>query len=75
MNTQTLNGDFAFAHGALEAGVRVVSSYPGSPSSGTVKAVLDLTDKDDVHVEWSTNEKVAFEVGIGASLAGRRSLV
>jgi indolepyruvate ferredoxin oxidoreductase alpha subunit len=52
-----------------------VTSYPGSPSSGTVEALIDLADKHDMYVEWSSNEKVAMEMGIGASIAGRRALV
>ena len=75
MPKTTMNGDRAFAYGALEAGVKVVTSYPGSPSSGTIDALVELTHEENVHIEWSTNEKVAFEMGIGASLAGRRALV
>ncbi len=75
MPIQSLSGDAAFARGALEAGVAVVASYPGSPSSGTVQELLRLTDPSDVYVEWSTNEKVAFELALGASIAGSRALV
>ena len=74
MPTEILNAEQAFAHGALEAGVRAVTSYPGSPSTGAVEALIDLTDRSELHVEWSTNEKVALEVAIGTSLAGRRAL-
>ena len=70
-----LNGDEAMAHGALAAGVSVVTSYPGSPSSGTVEVLIGLADRQGLHVEWSSNEKVALELGIGASIAGRRALV
>ncbi len=63
------------AYGALSSGVKLVTSYPGSPSSGTVEALISLVDKDKIYVEWSSNEKVALEMGIGASIAGRRSLV
>ena len=73
--TRILNGEAALAHGAVEAGVQVVTGYPGTPSSGTLEALLPLTRPGAVHVEWSTNEKVALEVAIGASLAGRRALV
>ncbi|MCZ6793860.1 MAG: thiamine pyrophosphate-dependent enzyme [Planctomycetota bacterium] len=72
---QTLSGDAALARGAREAGVRVVTGYPGSPSSGVLEALLETTRPEDVHVEWSTNEKVALEVAIGSSLAGGRALV
>jgi indolepyruvate ferredoxin oxidoreductase alpha subunit len=70
-----LDGDQALARGAIAAGVRVVASYPGSPSSGTVDALIEAAEANGHHVEWSTNEKVALEVGIGASIAGRRALV
>ena len=75
MAIQTLNGDQALAFGALVSGIRLVTSYPGSPSSGTVEALIGLADKHDIYVEWSSNEKVAMEMGIGASIAGRRALV
>jgi len=71
----TINGDQAFAFGALNAGVKVVTSYPGSPSSGTVQHLIELAKSHDFYVEWSVNEKVAAEVAIGASIAGRRALI
>jgi len=70
-----LNGDEALAYGALSSGIKLVTSYPGSPSSGTVEALIDLAKKFDFYVEWSSNEKVAMEMGMGASIAGRRALV
>ena len=75
MTITALNGDQAMAYGALCSGVKVVTSYPGSPSLGTVETLIGLAKKHDVYVEWSTNEKVAVEMGIGASMAGRRVLV
>src|SRR4051812_18054773 len=75
MPERILNGDEAMAHGALAAGVSVVTSYPGSPSSGTVEVLAGLADRHGLYVEWSSNEKVALELGIGASIAGRRALV
>jgi indolepyruvate ferredoxin oxidoreductase alpha subunit len=65
----------ALAHGALVAGVKLVTSYPGSPSSETVEQLIELSFRHSVHVEWSSNEKVAVEIAIGASIAGRRALV
>ena len=70
-----ITGDQAFAFGALNAGVKVVTSYPGSPSSGTVQHLISLAKQNDFYVEWSVNEKVAAEVAIGASIAGRRALI
>jgi len=75
MIQKILNGDEALAYGALTSGVKLVTSYPGSPSSGTVETLIDLAKKYDMYVEWSSNEKVAMEIGIGASIAGRRALV
>ena len=67
-----LLGDFAVARGAWEAGVRVASAYPGTPSTEITE---ELARYDDVYSEWSPNEKVALEVGIGASIRGARAIV
>lgn len=75
MTLKTLNGDQAMALGALSSGIKLVTSYPGSPSSGTVETLISLAKKNKIYVEWSSNEKVALEMGIGASIAGRRALV
>ncbi|MFC2168547.1 thiamine pyrophosphate-dependent enzyme [Acidobacteriota bacterium] len=75
MYSKTLNGDQAFAFGALDSGIKLVTSYPGSPSSGTVESLIEHAKHRDVYVEWSSNEKVSMEMGIGASIAGRRALV
>ena len=75
MTHKILNGDEALAYGALSSGIKLITSYPGSPSSGTVETLIDLAEKHDIYVEWSSNEKVAMEMGIGASIAGRRALV
>jgi indolepyruvate ferredoxin oxidoreductase alpha subunit len=75
MTQKILNGDAALAYGAQSSGIKLVTSYPGSPSSGTVEALIALAKKFDFYVEWSSNEKVAMEMGIGASIAGRRALV
>jgi indolepyruvate ferredoxin oxidoreductase alpha subunit len=75
MHAKTLNGDQAMAYGALSGGVKLVTSYPGSPSSGTVEVLIHLAKEHEIYVEWSSNEKVAMEMGIGASIAGRRALV
>lgn len=62
----------AIALGAWQAGVRVVSSYPGTPSTEITECTARYKD---MHSEWAPNEKVALEVGIGASVAGARALV
>lgn len=66
-----LLGNAAVARGAYEAGVNVVSSYPGTPSTEITEKMVDF---EDVYVEWAPNEKVAAEVCIGASIAGGRAM-
>ena len=77
MSKKLLMGNEAFAHAALEAGVRVVAGYPGTPSSELIETVAKLHAADKahgVHVEWSTNEKAALELLAGASYCGARTL-
>ncbi len=69
-----LSGNEAIALGAHLAGVHFATGYPGTPSTEILEA-LAQGDYEAVRVQWSINEKVALEVGIGASLAGRRTLV
>ena len=64
-------GNEAIARGAYEAGVRVVASYPGTPSTEITENIVKY---DEIYVEWASNEKVAAEVAIGASIAGARSM-
>ncbi len=64
-------GDTAIARGALEAGVRVVAGYPGTPATEIVDECLGVPG---VHVEWANNEKVAFELCTGASLCHVRAM-
>jgi indolepyruvate ferredoxin oxidoreductase alpha subunit len=68
------SGSELLAYGALEAGVQFVTGYPGSPSTGTVDALVRLAG-DGVRIEWASNEKSAFDAAFGASLAGTRSLL
>lgn len=71
-NKQWLSGNEAIARGAWEAGVTVASGYPGTPSTEILE---NLCTYKDVYTEWAPNEKVALEVGLGASFAGARVLV
>ena len=64
-------GNAAVARGAYEAGVKVVASYPGTPSTEITESVVQY---EDVYCEWSPNEKVAAEVAIGAAIGGARSM-
>jgi indolepyruvate ferredoxin oxidoreductase alpha subunit len=67
-----LSGNEAIARGAWEAGVSVAAAYPGTPSTEILE---NLARMDGVRAEWAPNEKVALEVGIGASVGGARSMV
>ena len=67
-----MSGNEAVARGSWEAGVTVASSYPGTPATEILEAFARYPG---VYAEWAPNEKVAFEVAMGASLAGTRSLV
>lgn len=63
-------GNEAVARGLYEAGVRVVSSYPGTPSTEITEYASRY---DEIYCEWAPNEKVATETAIGASIAGSRA--
>jgi len=69
---EILSGNEAIARGAYEAGVKVASAYPGTPSTEILENVIRYKEID---ASWAPNEKVALEVGIGASFAGARALV
>ena len=65
-------GNEAVARGLYEAGVRLVSSYPGTPSTEVTEAAAKY---DEIYAEWAPNEKVALEVALGAAIGGGRSFV
>ncbi len=69
---QMLSGNEAIARGAWEAGLKLAAAYPGTPSTEILET---LAEYDDVYCEWSPNEKVAMEVGVGGALAGGRAMV
>jgi indolepyruvate ferredoxin oxidoreductase alpha subunit len=69
---QLMIGNEAIARGAYEAGVTVAAAYPGTPST---EIVSSFAKHEGVYAEWAPNEKVALEVGIGASIGGARTLV
>lgn len=68
---QLMTGNEAVARGAYEAGVTFASAYPGTPST---EIMANLANYDEIYSEWATNEKVALESAIGASIAGARSI-
>ena len=69
---ELLSGNEAIARGAWEAGAHIGVAYPGTPSTETMEVFARMPG---VYAEWATNEKVAVEVGVGASAAGARVLV
>ncbi len=69
---ELMSGNEAIARGAYEHGITFASAYPGTPSTEIMDAFAKY---DGVYAEWSPNEKVALEVGIGAALGGARALV
>ncbi|GFK94283.1 hypothetical protein NNJEOMEG_02125 [Fundidesulfovibrio magnetotacticus] len=73
--TLLLLGNEAIVRGALEGGVGFVSCYPGTPSSEVPDTFFRMSRDGDYRFEYSTNEKVALEVGAGAALAGTPTLV
>lgn len=70
-----LLGNEAIVRGALEAGVQMVSCYPGTPSSEVPDTFARLGDEGGFKLEYSINEKVAMEVAAGAAMGGAKSLV
>lgn len=71
MQKKIMLGNEAIARGAWEAGVKVSSAYPGTPSTEISEFIATYPE---IYAEWAPNEKVAAEVAIGASIAGVRSL-
>ncbi len=74
MHKEFLMGNEAIALGAIAAGVRLVSGYPGTPSTEVLETVAKRRTKD-TYVEWSVNEKCAMEVAAGAAYSGARCMV
>jgi indolepyruvate ferredoxin oxidoreductase alpha subunit len=71
-NLQLLTGNEAIARAAYEAGVKVATAYPGTPSTEILE---NISRYKSIYCQWSVNEKVAMEVASGASIAGARTLV
>ncbi|GAB6904311.1 Indolepyruvate oxidoreductase subunit IorA [Desulfosarcina cetonica] len=71
MKRQILSGNEAVALGAYQAGVKVASAYPGTPST---EILQNFATYDGVYAEWAPNEKVALEVAIGSAMTGVRTL-
>ena len=74
MVKKNLSGNEAVAQAAIASGVKLISGYPGTPSSEVIGSIWKK-DIPGVTVEWSTNEKVAFEEAGACSWTGQRALV
>ena len=74
-NFALLNGDEAVARGAVEATVKVATSYPGTPATEILESIAEVAKEVGIYAEWSINEIVAAEVAAGASMTGVRSIV
>ncbi|NDV18047.1 indolepyruvate ferredoxin oxidoreductase subunit alpha [Pseudodesulfovibrio sp. JC047] len=72
--THLLLGNEAIVRGAVEAGIQVVSCYPGTPSSEVPDTFYRISPEGEFYFEYSVNEKVALEVAGGATLAGAMTL-
>jgi indolepyruvate ferredoxin oxidoreductase alpha subunit len=70
-----LMGNEAIALGAIEAGVQVVTGYPGTPSTEALETIIRYADMCGIYTEWSSNEKVALETAVGAAYSGAKALV
>ncbi|MCG2754098.1 MAG: indolepyruvate ferredoxin oxidoreductase subunit alpha, partial [Desulfobacteraceae bacterium] len=69
-----LLGNEAIARGAIEAGVAVATTYPGTPSSEISLNLFQISRESDLYFEYSVNEKVALEVAAAAANSGVRSM-
>ena len=70
-----LMGNEAIARGAIEAGVNIVTGYPGTPSTEVLENVSRYAEGCGIYTEWSSNEKVALETAVGAAYSGAKTLV
>jgi indolepyruvate ferredoxin oxidoreductase alpha subunit len=72
---ERVSGAQLLAQGVLDAGVGLITGYPGSPITQVVDEVVQSSTSNTVRVEWTSNEKTAIEIAYGASLGGLRSLL
>ena len=75
MDLQLVNGENAVAWGAIEAGVSVVTGYPGSPGTGTFNTLAETAEAYGYHTEWCINERIALDIAAGVSQGGKRAFV
>jgi indolepyruvate ferredoxin oxidoreductase, alpha subunit len=69
--TYLINGNKAAAIAAIDSGIGIATSYPGTPATGILKHIIE---QGNTNVQWSVNEKVAYEIALGCSYGGMRAL-
>ena len=71
---EVMIGNFAIARGLVEAGLELAAAYPGTPSSEILPGIVEFRNREklNIHAEWSTNERCAFEVAFGGAMSGRK---
>jgi indolepyruvate ferredoxin oxidoreductase alpha subunit len=72
---EVMIGNFAIARGLTEAGIELAAAYPGTPSSEILPGIVEFKKREklNIHTEWSTNERCAFEVAFGGASAGKKA--
>src|SRR6056297_780683 len=77
MNKLLLLGDEAIAQGAMDGGMSGIYAYPGTPSTEITEYVQasKFAKENNIHSQWSANEKTAMEAALGMSYAGKRAMV
>ena len=72
---EVMIGNFAIARGLAEAGLELAAAYPGTPSSEILPGIVEFKNREklNIHTEWSTNERCAFEVAFGGAMEGRKA--
>lgn len=73
---ELLMGNEAIGRGLIEAGCQLAAAYPGTPSTEILQSIIDRREQtaNPLHIEWSVNEKIGFEVALAASYTGKRSV-
>jgi len=71
--THILSGNEALARGAIEAGVQVATTYPGTPTTYMFENLAAVADEFDMYTEYSNYERTAYEVAAGAAFTGVRA--
>jgi indolepyruvate ferredoxin oxidoreductase alpha subunit len=72
---EVMIGNYAISRGLVEAGLELAAAYPGTPSSEILPGIVEFKKRENlnIHAEWSTNERCAFEVAFGGAMVGRKA--